>query len=519
MNGIYEEIRLALHGIWQRRWLALAVAWGIAVLGWVVIALIPNTYESRSKVYVQTQTALASEVGISEREQRAMVERIRQTLASTANLESVVRSTDLAEEASSDAEVRAMAARLRPNVTVVAQENADAYGPQTNMFEVATQWSGGGFSDGRSARLARQINQALLDALVEGNLAGNREEAENSVAFLDRQIEARERELRELEQRRLQFEDAFAGLLPGTGTVSDRIAQARAELRNIESDLAAAQSSLSTVQAQMSATPATIPVPGGGVAAGPATARLNALQQQLAEARGRGWTDSHPDVIALESQIARARSQARGERGGGGASTSNPLHMSLQSMLADRQAQVAALTAQRDRLRAALEQVGRQEATDSGNLAEQQQVERDYQTALTQYRELVGDRETIRLRGDVTTETDSNQVQVVDPPSSPGAPVAPNRPLLLVLVLIAAIAGGVGAAFAMSQLRTTYATAPRLASQTGLPVLGAVGAFPRPEQTAENRRLFRRFAAASVGLFGVFSLLMAVEFIQRGLVA
>lgn len=516
MNGIYEEIRLALHGIWQRRWLALAVAWGIAVLGWVVIAMIPNSYESRSKVYVQTQTPLASEVGISEREQRAMVERIRQTLASTANLEAVVRGTDLAEQAASDEEVRALAAQLRPNVTVVAQEDPNSYGPPTNMFEIATRWSGGGFSDGRSARLARKINQALLDALVENNLAGNREDAENSVAFLDRQIEERERELRELEQRRLQFEDAFAGLLPGTGPVTDRVAQARAELRNVESDLAAAQSSLSTVQAQMNAVPATVPVPGG--AAGPATARLNALQQQLAEARGRGWTDSHPDVVALESQIGRARAQARGESGGG-ASASNPLHMSLQSMLADRQAQVAALSAQRDRLRAAIEQVSRREASDPNGLADQQQVERDYQTAQAQYRELVADREAIRLRGDVTTETEANQIRIVDPPSAPGAPVAPNRPLLLVLVLVAALAGGVGAAFAQSQLRTTYATAPRLAAQTGLPVLGAVGAFPRPEQIAESRRLFRRFAAASAGLFGVFGLLMAVEFIQRGLVA
>ncbi|MCA1749297.1 MAG: chain-length determining protein [Sphingomonadales bacterium] len=518
MNGIYEEIRLALHGIWQRRWLALAVAWGIAILGWVVIALIPNSYESRSKVYVQTQSALANEVGISERDQRAMVERIRQTLASTANLEAVVRGTDLAEEAASDEEVRAMAARLRPNVTVVAQQDPDAYSQQGNMFEIATRWSGGGFSDGRSARLARQINQELLDALVEDNLAGNREEAESSVAFLDRQIEQRERALRELEQQRMQFEDQFAGLIPGTGSIADRISQARVELRNVESDLAAAQSSLSTVQAQMNAVPATVPVPGS-VAAGPATARLNALQQQLAEARGRGWTDSHPDVVALESQITRARAQARGERGGGGASASNPLHMSLQSMLADRQSQVAALTAQRDRLRSAIEQISRREASDPNGLAEQQQVERDYQTALTQYRELVADRETIRLRGDVTTETDSSQIRIVNPPSSPGAPVAPNRPLLLVLVLVAAIAGGVGTAFAQSQLRTTYATASRLAAQTGLPVLGAVGDFLRPDRLAENRRLLRRFAAAGAGLFGVFTLLMAVEFVQRGLVA
>ena len=33
MNGIYDEVRIALHAIWTRRWLALAVAWGVCVLG------------------------------------------------------------------------------------------------------------------------------------------------------------------------------------------------------------------------------------------------------------------------------------------------------------------------------------------------------------------------------------------------------------------------------------------------------------------------------------------------------
>ena len=45
MDGLYEQFRIALHQIWMRRWLALAVAWGRCVLGWRGIALIPNTYE------------------------------------------------------------------------------------------------------------------------------------------------------------------------------------------------------------------------------------------------------------------------------------------------------------------------------------------------------------------------------------------------------------------------------------------------------------------------------------------
>ena len=65
MNGLYDEIRVALHAIWTRRWLALAVAWAIAILGWLVVSQIPNSYESRARVFVQMQTILPDKVGIT----------------------------------------------------------------------------------------------------------------------------------------------------------------------------------------------------------------------------------------------------------------------------------------------------------------------------------------------------------------------------------------------------------------------------------------------------------------------
>jgi hypothetical protein len=46
MDGLYENFRIALHQVWQRRWLALAVAWVIAAAGWAAITFIPNSYEA-----------------------------------------------------------------------------------------------------------------------------------------------------------------------------------------------------------------------------------------------------------------------------------------------------------------------------------------------------------------------------------------------------------------------------------------------------------------------------------------
>ena len=62
MDGLYEQARIALHQVWQRRWLAIMVAWGVAVLGWLVIALIPNSYEAKARIFVQQQSILPAQV-------------------------------------------------------------------------------------------------------------------------------------------------------------------------------------------------------------------------------------------------------------------------------------------------------------------------------------------------------------------------------------------------------------------------------------------------------------------------
>ena len=91
-----------------------------------------------------------------------------------------------------------------------------------------------------------------------------------------------------------------------------------------------------------------------------------------------------------------------------------------------------------------------------------------------QYDKLLQDREALKLRGSVETERNSVKFQVVDPPTTPRSPAAPNRPLLLLGVLIVGIGAGVAAAFAMGQLRSTFATTAKLERALGLPVLGSI---------------------------------------------
>ena len=136
-----------------------------------------------------------------------------------------------------------------------------------------------------------------------------------------------------------------------------------------------------------------------------------------------------------------------------------------------------------------------------------------------QYDKLLKDREELRLRGQVETERSAIKFEVVDPPSTPRVPSAPPRPLLLVGVLFVGVCAGCGAAFLQGRMRSTFATAAKLESTFDLPVIGTISLTVTDAARALQAKRRKLFLAAAGGLGGLFIVLLAAEFVQRGMVA
>src|SRR5918996_5789148 len=314
MDGLYDQLRIALHQVWRRRWLAMAVAWGVAVFSWLVIALIPNSYEAKARLFVQMSSILPNQIGITSDERQNQLLRLKQTLTSNENLVRIVRRTDLNSLVGSESDLSGVVTSLRQRIAIVA--NPDG------MLEISARSNISGFSNGQNARTAAATVQGLVDLFLEQNLSGDRRETGQSLQFLDEELRRRETQLQQAEQRRVEFEQRFMGLLPGTGTIDQRMAAGRAELANIEQQIVAQQGSLNAMRGQLSATPQNLP--GMGEAATTASGQIAALEAQLNQNRARGWTDQHPDVIAARQQIERLRPYAAGERRSGGTGMANP---------------------------------------------------------------------------------------------------------------------------------------------------------------------------------------------------
>ena len=506
MSEVFEELRAALYQVWNRRWIALGVAWGVCLLGWLVVALIPNSYESRARVYVELEGVLKEQLDIAG-DGKQEITRVRQTLASKVNLEKVVRETKLGEDIATRGELDGAIDKLTESVTVKSE--------QDNLFEIAATVGKSDLSDGENAKLSQDVVQKLIDIFREENIAGNRGEVADTILFLDQQLEERKRELEAAEQRRLAFEAEYPELIGGTATVGTRLQTLRTEMRGVDADIAAAQSALAAINGQLAGTPRTIVTPGS---AGGAQGALMQAQSQLAALRARGLTDSHPDIQSTKRQISLLQQQAANEPAGA-AGSPNPAYTSLVSIRADRQANVQALQARKAALQADISSLIAAQAQEPEVAAEANRISRDYEVLKDKYDELLKNREEMRLRGQVENERSAFSFRVIDPPALPRAPAAPNRPILLLGVLFAGLAAGAGAAFVIGQLRSGFTTAEKLERALDLPVVGTVSrSITRARAGVEKKRL-KQFFAASAALGGVCVILLAVEFIQVGSVA
>ncbi|WP_454279628.1 XrtA system polysaccharide chain length determinant [Sphingomonas sp. Marseille-Q8236] len=503
MSTIQDEIRIALHAIWIRRWLALAVAWVVCILGWLFVAQIPSKYESRARIAVQNSQILPDGMTNGQPNDMGSVDRVRQTLISAINLQKVVRGTDLASTVSSDADVAARVSSLAQAIKIENQ--------QDTIFQLTVTQG--------SPKLAQQVAQKLIDIFVESNLVGDRNNTNQSLAFLDKQLADRQKQLQIAEARRAQYQNQFLGGLPGTGSVADRIGLARSQMAQVDSDLAAAQSSFAAVQGQLAGTPRSVS-DGGGVAVSPARARLATIQGQLADARARGYTENHPDVVALKNQLAAAQAAVRAEPAGAAAGGQpNPLYMSLQSMAAEKQAQLASLKIRKSQLQNDLDRLNASLSSDPEAAAQQGANDRDYQVLKDSYDQLLRQREQVALRGQAQNQTDAMRFSLIDPPTYPRAPTSPNRILLLSMVFAAGLGLGIGSAFALSKLRQTFTTPQSLQRTMGMPVIGAIGeVVTRSQATARAQRL-KLFLGGTAALGGAYVMVLAIELLQRGMAA
>jgi|HigsolmetaAR202D_1030399.scaffolds.fasta_scaffold01792_13 polysaccharide chain length determinant protein, PEP-CTERM locus subfamily len=526
LQGLLHKILDELRGAWRFRWISIAVAWVICILGWIYVFTIPNVYQASARVYVDTRSILRPLLaGLAiDPDVASGLDIVRQALLSRPQVERVARETDLDLRAKTPEQKEALIRDLQQRISISAADLRARTSQGEGLYLIE-------FRD-IDREKSVEVVQKLLNAFVESALGEKRTGQETAQRFLDEQIAEYERRLSEAEARLADFKKANVGLMPDSrGDYFARLQEEAVEVERVRTALAIAESRRAEIQRQLAGeepflfgfdTGATVTPAAPGSA--DLTFRIQELEKQLDELLLR-YTEKHPEVIATRETLAElrrrqqeelARIQSGGRATGSLASSlkANPVYQSLEIELKRTQVQIAELRQELAQREAKVAALRRQVNAVPEVEAELARLNRDYDVTREKYLELVQRRETATL-SEQADRTGTVKFEVIEPPSAPLDPVSPNRPRLLLVVLFAGLAVGAGIAWLLNQLKPVFHTARSLAEITGLPVLGAVSRTWLDRHRQRRRMELLKFSAAALLLFAAFGVMFALQ--QTGL--
>ena len=514
---MHEVVVLLLRyarGTWRFRWWMLGIAWAVSVVGWSIVAKLPDQYEASARVYVDTSSVLRpllKGIAINTGDTRQKIFLMTRTLLSRPNLEKVMRMTDLDLQATTDTEKEEIVNDLKKTIRFSGTSRENLY---TISYE------------NDSAELAKLVVKSLLTIFMESNLGEVRKDQDSATQFLEQQKAEYERRMRELENELTRFKQRNLTLLPeGSGGYYERIREGKKRIEAIKLELSVLDERLETTRRQVEGEEPSFgmgPLPESQlmVQTGDIDARIRAMEVRLDDLSLK-YTNRHPDVAQTRKALADLKRQraamideARRNAPEGGPTgfniDKNPIYQQMRLSMAELEADVAAK-------RRLLSLIEGQVAELEGSIdkvtaleAERRDLQSDYEIVKKNHAILEGRLEASNLGRKADSTSDNVRFRVVDPPRAPTVPSGPNRVLFSSLVLLGGLAIGFAVAFLMSQFRPTFDERQILSDTLGLPVLGSVNMVWTSDQIRARKVRNVSFVLTLSGLLLTFGIVLAL---------
>lgn len=469
MSDALDQIFAIIRSIWRNRWIMFAVTWMVCLGGWVWVYFMENQYDSKARVFVDTQSLLKpllGEMAIQPNVDQQVLLMTR-TLMSRPNLERVARMTDLDLRAKTPQQQDDLYKGLAGKIKLEGTE-------KENLYTISFRHS--------NPDMAKRVVQALLTIFTETSLGGARKDLSMSTKFIEEQLKNYEARLREKEQAISEFKRRNMFNMPNQGgDYFTKINEINNDLQKTKNELSEADSRKKQLERQLSDQEETISSPQQvAPPSSPLDGRISSLQSQLDTLRLK-YTDLHPEITRTKQLIARLEGEKKKEeetfykhQSKESTKAQNPIYQQLTIAIAEADAVVATLKSR----------VAQMEVSKKGLLgavnqmpqieAEHQEMVRDYDVYKANYLELLSKRETAVISGDVETKTDVVDFRVVDPPRVSNQPAFPNRPLFISAIPLAGVVLGFGVSFLLVQLRPAIDNKRQLKEITDLPLLGVI---------------------------------------------
>jgi polysaccharide chain length determinant protein (PEP-CTERM system associated) len=311
----------------------------------------------------------------------------------------------------------------------------------------------------RDPQMAMRVADRLTSLFIEEAAGARQKQVAEAYQFIDAQLAEARRQLEVRDQALRQYKEQHLGRLPEQMTANlSTLQRLQLEQQTTASSLRSLQDRQSLLES--SARPVT--------RADPEYSELIQLRKNLASLRMR-YTDEHPDVRALENQIARIERSRRTEDTDTPAAPARP-----EPELEQVRAEIRDL-----RLKAA--DVDKRIADFQGRVEQAPRVEqdiatltRDYNKLNENYLALLNKKLEAQMAAKLEQRWKGEQFRILDPANVPERPVFPDKRLFAVLGALLGLGIGMGLAVSAHLLDHSLKNVAQLEELLPFPVLANI---------------------------------------------
>jgi polysaccharide chain length determinant protein (PEP-CTERM system associated) len=462
----------------RRKWWLVMPLVASIVVGALLAMLLPRNYKSEAEIGV-TAPRLAPELlqGVSSLSASDRQRAIATMLLSRTVLERVVRE----ERLSPSKPVEETAARLRS----VVEKNIVVPQPigRVNVVrEAGIDSFRLGYVD-RTPQRAQRIANRLAMVFVEENSKTQTDQAENASEVLAQQLRSSQERLTKLQEELRAKKEAFMGRLPDQMDANISMVNGlRQQLESISMEVRGGQDQLRMIEGRLDAMRQGIGSSGitatSAAAIQSSQARLHNLQQELAQARAAGYTDAHPEIVRINSEMAEARkalSESRDEAPNNRDSVlmADPIY---RATLNEREALKLRITQlQRESAKARAQIADYQRRVDSAPMVEQElaSLTQAYELEKTSVSDLTKKYKDALVAEDVARKQGGERFSVLYPAYFPNRPESPDVFRVILFTIAAGLGFGAAAVVGREFLDRSVHDAEAL-TEFEIPVLGEI---------------------------------------------
>jgi polysaccharide chain length determinant protein (PEP-CTERM system associated) len=337
------------------------------------------------------------------------------------------------------------------------------------------------------AQLAQQICTEITSIFMQQNILIGQIKVDQANDFINKQLQDAKAKLDEQDKRLADFQLAHMNELPEDMQQNlSLLTGLTSQLEGVNQALNRAQQDKIYVESNLSSLIAANKLSPGAANPDLLVQQLGNLQNQLASLQSR-YTDEHPDVVKLKSDIAQVEKKIQDQQAAAanaapskiektGPATDTPQIQQLRAQLHQIDVTIRERSADQTRIQQDITRLQARLQISPAVAQEYKALTRDHETAVNFYNEFLRKQTEAGVSEDLLRRQEGEQFRVLDAPSLPQSPTFPKRPIFAIGGLMAGLGLGFGIALLLEAKDTSLRTERDVEVLLKLPLLALIPA-------------------------------------------